>query len=221
MATLLFDLDGTLINSEAVVLPAYERTLQEMTNVIPSDHVMRKTFGLSDDAIWKILLPDASQEERDAAFALCEETVRTALFETNILLPQAVETLQALHRAGHTLTVASNCGEMYLDAVLDSQAIRHLFTDPLCLGSVQGQRKADILSAHIKRFGKHDMVMIGDRLSDVEAAITHGIPCVGCALGFGDAAELAHADIVVYQLSELIALFPPNLPPLLAPAEGR
>ncbi|MCL6547969.1 MAG: HAD hydrolase-like protein, partial [Alicyclobacillus sp.] len=126
----------------------------------------------------------------------------------DVLIPGAREVLTQLRSRGHTLTTASNCGQVYLDTVLDSQGLRALFTQPLCLQTVGGRVKADILAAHFQRFDRRDAVMVGDRASDIEAARAHGIPIIGCALGFGAEEELREADVIVHSLPELLDLFP-------------
>lgn len=207
MMTLIFDIDGTLIDSKAVVFPAFRRVLEQFSDqAAPSDEVLGMTFGLPDSKIWEMLLPNASDDTRDKAFHKSEELITQGMFHQSVLLPHALDVLQELHLTGHRLTTASNCGVDYLNAVLDSQSIRKFFTEPLCLGSVNGVKKADILTAHFQRFPKDNAVMIGDRLSDVEAAQEHGITSIGCCFGFGNDDELRMADHLIYSLTDLLSL---------------
>ena len=169
---------------------------------------MAKTFGLPDTEIWRTLMPDSPESARQEAFRISEQYVAEELQRLDVLLPYAKETLLKLRNRGYNLTVASNCGTKYLDAVLDSQGLRSLFSHPLCLGSVQGMRKEDILTVHFQRWKKRDAVMIGDRSSDFRAAQHHGVDFVGCAFGFADVEELAGAKTVIHELPELLGLFP-------------
>lgn len=208
MTTILFDLDGTLINTTSIVLPAFKQTLTSFGQNIPDDRTLQSTFGMPDDDIWKMLMPTADEPTRKAAFHESEQAILAAMFRTDIMIPHAREVLDTLKDRGHTLTTASNCGAGYLNAVLDSQGLRALFTHPLCLGTVEGTVKADILQEHFKQIDKRQTVMVGDRSSDVEAARSHGIPVIGCSLGFGTSDELADADLIVYDLRDLLPLFP-------------
>jgi phosphoglycolate phosphatase len=221
MATIIFDLDGTLINSAAIVLPAFRKTLENFpTAPAHTDETLRKTFGIPDKQIWEMLLPNATESERMEAYDLTERYIGDAMSHTSVLIPHAIEVLTELKAAGHTLTVASNCGVKYLNEVLDTQGLRKFFTEPLCLESVNGRVKADILAKHFERFSKEDAVMVGDRSSDVEAANAHGIPTVGCQFGFGDESEIAGAAVIIRDLRELLPLFPREGSPLLLP-HGR
>nr|WP_029423081.1 HAD family hydrolase [Alicyclobacillus macrosporangiidus] len=209
MAILIFDLDGTLVDTSNLVLPAFRRALAAFPGTpVPSEDVMRKTFGMPDAEIWRMLMPDAGEEERKAAFELSERFICDAMGHADVLLPHARDVLEALRDRGHTLTVASNCGQAYLEAVLTTQDIGHYFTDPLCLGGIGGRNKADILARHVQRFGREGAWMIGDRKSDVEAAKRTGIPAIGCRFGFGDPGELKGAQAVIHDLRELLSLFP-------------
>ncbi|KPV43360.1 HAD family hydrolase [Alicyclobacillus ferrooxydans] len=207
MTTILFDLDGTLINTASIVLPAFKHTLEHFHVPVPDDRALLSTFGMPDDDIWKMLMPEADDDTRKTAFRHAESRITQAMFEHDILIPHTRDVLRGLLDRGHTLTTASNCGTGYLNAVLDSQDIRQFFTKPLCLELVGGSTKADILTEHFRSFEKEECVMVGDRSSDVQAAKTHGIRVIGCELGFGSAAELTDADIVVHDLRELLPIF--------------
>lgn len=208
MTTILFDLDGTLIDTTPQVLPAFRKTLAAFDVPIPADAVLRSTYGMPDDEIWAMLMPEASAARRKEAFHHAEAQSKAGMFEQDLLFPHVREVLSELVARGCVLTTASNCGQPYLDAVLDSQAIRPFFTHPLCLESVGGARKADILRTHFERFDKSSAVMIGDRASDIEAANEHGVPTIACTFGFGTPAELAGAIAHINDLRELLALFP-------------
>jgi phosphoglycolate phosphatase len=209
MKTLIFDLDGTLIDSSAIVVPVLQDTIRRFSGQkTPSAQTVKDTFGLPDQEIWRRMLPNASSAERGQALKRSEEAIEQRMRVSNLLLPHAREVLEELKRRGHRLTIASNCGQSYLDSVLDSQGLRDYFDHPLCLESVRGKSKADTLAVHIARFGKDGAVMIGDRASDIRAAAAHGIDSVGCAFGFGDDEELQGATWIIHSLPEVLDLFP-------------
>lgn len=209
MTTLIFDLDGTLIDTTAILLPAFAAAIRCFPMYEqPSEETCLKTFGMSDDDVWRTLLPEATSEQRQEALNLTETYVARGLNDYDALIDGAFDTIQSLHARGYTLTIASNCGEAYLNNVLDSQGLRPFFTRPLCLASVHGVKKADILTEHFRHFRHDSAWMIGDRKSDVEAAKAHGIPCVGCSYGFSSSDELQDADPIIHHPRELLTLFP-------------
>ncbi|EPZ44137.1 MULTISPECIES: HAD family hydrolase [Alicyclobacillus] len=211
MAVIIFDLDGTLINTGDIAIDAYKSAMAEFSVKpadLPTDEQILKTFGLPDREIWQSLMPNHTAEEQMAAFHLSSTRIDEAMRHRDILLPHAREVVHELHRRGYILTTASNCGERYLDAVMATQGIGHLFDEPLCLESVHGTRKADILRQLVARYGQESkLYLVGDRYTDRDAAAEVGMPFIGCDFGFGDASELTGAIYIVKDLPGLLNYF--------------
>jgi len=206
MTTVIFDVDGTLVDTRAAIYPAFREVIRHFPNQPqPAEEVIRKTLGNPDTVIWEMLLPLATEDERKAAFHLYQELVQRDFDLSQCLIPGVREMLQELHTLGYALTTASNCGEEYLNQVLDALDLRQYFTRPLCLESVGGTNKAQIIAEHLRVFPRDGAVMVGDRQVDVNAARANGIPAIGCAFGFGEDAELLGAATVVHHPSELPA----------------
>lgn len=221
MTLIIFDLDGTLIDTTQLVFPAFRETLRHFPDAAqPGDDVLSQTFGMPDGQIWRTLLPNVPESRQREAFEMAEQMIQRGMHGSQSLMPGAHQVLSTLRARGYTLTVASNCGNAYLAAVLDSQGLRDYFDRPLCLESVHGQCKADILTEHFRHFPKELAVMVGDRQSDIEAADSHGIPAIGCQFGFGNEAELVGADVCIDRLEALLPLFPGDGSALLFP-HGR
>ncbi|GMA63378.1 HAD family hydrolase [Alicyclobacillus fastidiosus] len=211
MAVIIFDLDGTLIDTGSIAVEAYRLVLSEFAykpDEFPSEEQMLKTFGLPDTEIWDTLMPRHTPEEQMIGFERAGQRIDDEIRKQDILLPHAREVVQELHARGYTLTTASNCGKSYLDAVMSSQGIGHLFDRPLCLESVQGTRKSDILRALISRYGGGEaLFMVGDRYTDRDAAAEVNIPFIGCDFGFGDVSELTGAIHLTKDLPGLLDYF--------------
>jgi phosphoglycolate phosphatase len=208
MSILIFDLDGTLIDTSRIVIPSFTKALRHFPNTpLPSKQTMLGTFGLPESRIWEELMPDSPSEMRQAAQTLSSMYIQEGLRENDILIEGTREVLDQLQKRGHILTVASNCDMEYMNGVLDSQGIRHYFSHPLCLESVSGYRKADILAEHLRHFDKAECFMIGDRYTDIEAAKYHGIKAIGCDFGFGNAKELLGSLYIITEIHELLDIF--------------
>ncbi|BCJ87373.1 HAD family hydrolase [Effusibacillus dendaii] len=69
----VFDLDGTLFQTEMVAVPAFQHKLQRLQieglfrNPIPDESEITKWFGLTTDEIWSRLLPDVAESDRKKA----------------------------------------------------------------------------------------------------------------------------------------------------------
>lgn len=204
MLTIIFDLDGTLIDTQSILFPIFREVIRHFPNQPqPSEAVVQKTLGNPDAVIWQMLMPQATEAQRVEAFALYEDIMRQKFQSQEFLIPGVREMLEQLQRSGYPLTIASNCGNDYLNTVLDTLDLRRFFTNPLCLESVGGLEKADILAEHLKHFTKDTAVMVGDRNTDIEAAAAHGIPAIACAFGFGSHDEFQGAYRIIHTPAEL------------------
>jgi phosphoglycolate phosphatase len=205
-----FDLDGTLVDTSEVVLEAFRivfRQLQEdgVVKQIPSDETFLGTFGTIDDQIWKNLLPDISEDVRTKAMSIHDDLVNAGLRRGNLLIPGAIDVLKDLHDK-YVLATASNCGTDYLDGILQHQKIESYFSHCMCAGTIQAKEKAEVLEEIMNRLGHRDLLMVGDRKSDIDAARKAGIPVVGVRYKFAKEGELDRADVVIHSISELPGL---------------
>lgn len=203
----IFDLDGTLIDTSDVVIKAHKEvfwTAFERGEIKkkPTEGDFLSTFGLLDGDILSLLAPDASRELQANYLLQHELLVRDYLVHTTCLLPGVFEMLTRL-KGKYKLATASNCGQMYLESVFLSSGISHFFAYPLCAGSIDAKEKADILREIIAKEGHRDMVMIGDRYTDFEAAKNVNIPSIGIRFHFGKEEELKQANIVVDNILEI------------------
>ncbi|KIL51977.1 HAD family hydrolase [Jeotgalibacillus soli] len=207
MALLLFDLDGTLVDSTDYLTKAIHLSIEDMPHLEkPSRELVQSAFGLTGGPFWKKVVPEATIQEVNMIRTRRRTFLDQLVKGNNILFPGVRETLAKLKEQGHTLSTASNCGTHYLNMILDTQDIRDYFTNPICLGTINGEKKADILTAHFKHFPKENVLMIGDRLSDIEAARAHDVPAVICTYGFGHEGEWKQADYRIGQIEDILKL---------------
>lgn len=205
MKTVIFDVDGVLVDSSALTIQIISGLLKTLERC-PGSQPERicETFGMSITDMWNYLMPGCTWSEQKKMSDAYDEQIVEALKDVSVLLPGVRKVLTQLRDAGYRLTVASNCGIRYMDAVLDSQNIREFFVCPQCLQSVHGTEKADILKWHLREHSG-TFVMAGDRRSDVQAAHKAGIPCIGVRSAFGSKSELEEADMWIQNVEQLPA----------------
>lgn len=63
--------------------------------------------------------------------------------------------------------------------------------------------KGDLVHSIIEKHGIDSGAVIGDRLSDINAAKANGLTAIGCRFDFAQEAELAQAELVIEDLMEL------------------
>lgn len=205
MTTIIFDMDGVLVDSSELTIRIISGLLSPLADC-PGSRPERicETFGMSMTDMWEYLMPCHTRSMQKEMSDAYDVQIVKGLEGAGVLIPGVREVLVELKEQGYRLTVASNCGIPYLDAVLDSQKIRDFFTDPKCLESVQGSEKADILRWHLKQ-NPGFSIMVGDRSSDVQAAHRTGIPCIGIKSIFTKESELEEAEEKIQNIRELPA----------------
>lgn len=203
MSTVIFDMDGVLVDSSELTVRIISGLLEPLRDC-PGSRPERicETFGMSMADMWEYLMPGRDRDEQKKMSSAYDEQIAEALKGACVLLPGVRRMLTELKSAGYRLTIASNCGTRYMNAVLDSQNIRDFFACPQCLESVHGTEKADILRWHLKEH-PGAAVMAGDRRSDVCAAHKAGIPCIGVRSAFGGESELEEADVRIQNAEQL------------------
>ena len=207
--TVVFDLDGTLTDSEAGVVASYRHAL-DAWGIEADGDAIRPWLGppLRDGFLALGLPPD----EVDQAIRRYREYFSTQGILQNELYPGIAPMLDALTEAGITLAVATAKLEEYARQILDQFSISRHFR--VVVGSTRDGRllhKGEILERCLHLLGRPDSstaVMVGDREHDVLAAIDLGVRPIGATWGYGTPAELlqAGADVLVESAPQLTNL---------------
>lgn len=210
----LFDLDGTLIDS-APDLAASVNIVLGLHGFMPLDlpaviamigngirKLVERAFAASGVAL--------SPAELDAAYDEMMEVYGGHLTVSTTLNDGARETMAALVQAGVALGVVTNKPQRLTEIILD-----HFHLSDL-VGAVVGgdagfERKPapDMLEAALARLGvaKGEAIMVGDSRADVESAKAAGIPAVVVRGGYTTVlADDLGADRVIDRLPDLLAL---------------
>ncbi|AKF94134.1 HAD family hydrolase [Brevibacillus laterosporus] len=211
----IFDMDGTLLQTESMAIPGFRRTFQDLRDrhlwngELPDDRAITSTLGRVLDEIWDEMLPEADEKTRELATELLAKHEEKLLDEGVVsLYPGVVEQLTALHEKGIALFVASNAMDGYVEAICEHFNITHLFTDLYSAGRFQTESKVDLVALLLKTYDVKQAVMVGDRKSDVEAGKKNHLWTIGCDFGFADSGELKNADVVIQGYAELLQQVP-------------
>lgn len=212
---MLFDLDGTLFQTEKLLLPAYEAAFETMrqegsyTGETPPKERILGSLGMLLEHIWERVLPDADEQVRRRAdeLLLKEQKDRLARGEGVSFYPGVGQTLKALHERGIALYVASNGLEPYVRGVIEGGGLAGLFSGLYSAGEYGTRSKVDLVKLAMERHQLKSAWMVGDRSSDVEAGKSNGLYVVGCDYAqFGKQSELEGADAVIRSFPELLEL---------------
>jgi phosphoglycolate phosphatase-like HAD superfamily hydrolase len=122
-----------------------------------------------------------------------------------ILFADVPETLARLAGSGFRLAIASNGRRRYIEAVLRRNRLAPYFTERITVESAGITDKGQVLRAYLARdaLTPAHIVMVGDRSSDVDAAVAVGCHFIGCDYGHGYRSEIEGAGPVVAAFDQL------------------
>ncbi|NNU94221.1 HAD family hydrolase [Geobacillus sp. NFOSA3] len=205
----IFDMDGTLFQTETVLVPALHKTFDRLRREglwqgdTPVKEYLR-ILGVPVSEVWRQLIPEASEAVRDRAAAWFLDDIIDEIGQGNgRLYPDVLTTLSALADQGIPLFVASNGRQRYLDAIRTAFLLERYFIDFYSLDRFSLSSKSALVKQLLNDYGIEKAVMVGDRRSDIQAAKDNGIWSIGCRFGFANDEELRGADVIIHQFSEI------------------
>lgn len=201
-ALIIFDIDGTLFQTDRVTVPAVQRTFADYGLPVPDAETICSFFGapVEDYEAWL-----AEQCPAARADEIVEATNRRELAqisETGRLYPGVREALDELNAAEHRLYLCSNGPGPYVEEFLDAHHMRAYFQGVYTRGT-RYNGKRDMVRDILASAPNHFAVVIGDRRDDIDAAHANGARAVGAAYGFGKRGELDEADAIVQRPTEI------------------
>jgi phosphoglycolate phosphatase len=212
-ALIAFDLDGVLYSSEPFLGEAYREAIANVNQRRPNSFPrVPSTREILDHVGWPVtvildrLFPDIDAAAVDLLYAEALEVICAHVARgEGILFPGVAKTLADLRRSGLLLAVASNGRQRYIETVLSSYGIARHFLDLITVESGAIENKAGVLRACLARYclGPEQLVMVGDRSSDVEAAAAVGCHFIGCDYGHGYRNEIEGAGPIISAFDEL------------------
>nr|WP_319489484.1 HAD hydrolase-like protein [uncultured Caproiciproducens sp.] len=204
---IIFDLDGTLTNSEPGITSSVKYALEKMGQPVPELSILRKFIGPPQ---WESFVKycGLSDEQTTQAVENYREIYNvTGAFE-NKPYPGIIELLQTLRDAGATLAVATTKPAKITARVLDHFDLTKYFAH--VSGPDDSERNGDksvlinscLNACHVE---SARAVMIGDTLYDTVGARNAGTDFIGVLYGFGTQEEMTAEGGKVFarDLSEL------------------
>lgn len=192
--TLLFDLDGTLTDSQEGLVNCMKYAIEKMGFEMPED--TQKFLGPPLYQSFAEFL-GMNEEQVNKAVAIFRERYSTiGLFE-NRVYDGVPEMLQRLKDGGLRLMVATSKPRDYAVRILERFGLLPFF-EAVGGAELDGTRnyKHEVIEYVLEKAGITDrsgVLMIGDRKQDVLGAHKTGLKCMGILWGYGPYEELTEA----------------------------
>lgn len=209
-SAVLFDLDGTIVDSAPGITATLAYTFEAMGLPVPSPASLLEWVG---PPIMDSFRDRAGFDPLTSARALAiyrERYVQTGVFDA-VVYPGVADALRAIHENGIPLSLATSKPESTARLILDHYDLSRYF-DELTGASEDEVRsaKADVVEEALRRLRLRGSdlsrpVMVGDRGYDVEGAAAHGVPTIFVTWGYGAPEETAGTVAIVDTAAELLA----------------
>ena len=181
----IFDLDGTLIDSAAGTVASFRHAMAAVDAEVPGGDLVTRIVGPPlNDTMHSLGLGDRA----DAAIAAYRADYTRRGWAMSTLFDGVAELLADLKAAGVRLAVATSKPEPTALRILRHFGVAEVFE--VIAGAHMdgtGAAKADVLARALAQLEPlpDRVVMVGDRAHDVEGAAWHGIATVVVGWGYG------------------------------------
>jgi HAD superfamily hydrolase (TIGR01509 family) len=204
----LFDIDGTLVDSNYLHVDAWSRAFYDIGSPVDSWRIHR-SIGMDSEKLLDALVGDANAEMRNRASDL-QSTYYSSTLGRLRPFDRGRELLRELSSRGITVVLATSAPEWELKALRSALSIEDAVDVVTSSEDVDTAKPApDIVQVALARAGvdPDDAVMIGDSVWDVQAAGRVGVACIGVLTGGISPEELrdAGAAAVYPDVAELLA----------------
>lgn len=191
--SLIFDIDGTLWDSRALVAEGYNIQLNKegLSRYCITAETLKPLFGRVMTEIADVLFADFPEKERYALMARCMETENRHLHENpcHIGYPGVRETMEELAKT-HRLFIVSNSQQGYPELCISKLGLTGCITGHLCFGDT-GTSKGKTIRTLMEKYNITSCAYIGDTQGDYEATVEAGVPFLWASYGFGTPAGYA------------------------------
>ncbi len=190
----LFDLDGTLTQSEEGIWNCARHALRTMGRPEPDEATLRKFIG--PPLMWSFQnLAGMAEEDALKAQGIYRERYNAVGLFENRVYPGIRYALRCLKKAGFRMGVVTGKPEKPTKRILEHFGLAEFFDEVVASTEVR-KTKIDVLEYVAENCGIMDIskaVMVGDRHYDITGAHHVGLDSIGVLYGYGDRQELEEA----------------------------
>lgn len=199
---ILFDVDGTLLDSNDAHAHAWVEAMAQHGHNIPFEKV-RPLIGMGGDKVLPETLGIAKDSEEGKQISQARKQIYLTKYLPHIKpFPRTMELLQRLHNAGMKLVIATSAEQDELQKmmqVIDPHAADLFEEAASSKDAKQSKPDPDVMNAALKLSGlpAEQVLMIGDTIYDIESAAKAGIKTIAFRCGGWQDADLKGA-IAIY-----------------------
>ena len=189
---LVFDWDGTLIDSAGAIVSCIQSACRDLGLPVPDDSRASHVIGLGLQDALAYAIPGLAPSQ----YGSVVERYRHHFLARDPQIPlfPGTETmLTGLRTRGHVLAIATGKSRAGLARALDNTGLQPLFASSRCADQCTPKPAPDMLLELMAELGTKETntLMIGDTVHDLQMAAHAGVPAVAVSYG---AHPKAHLD---------------------------
>lgn len=195
----LFDLDGTLVNTLGDLANSVNRVLREHGHPIHPVELYKKFAGNGNEVMMKRALPEEKRQDREYVLKLRQEFYdyyKEHCADVSFLYDGIEELLNELKAEGILVAIVTNKAQTMTDVLVPKLMDKNIFS------AIIGQRDGvptkpephmPFLAMTEMEVNPDECLFVGDSNTDIETGLNCGNTPVGVLWGFRDREELVNA----------------------------
>ncbi len=206
----LFDVDGTLVDSQGSIVAAMTASFAAHSLPVPTREATLSIVGLSLPQAMARLAPEQTplmQERLVDGYKQAYHAHRSRHgAASSPLYPGARQVIEALHTQPETLLgVATGKSKRGLDALLEAHDLRRFFVTSQVADHHPSKPHPSMIATALADTGvaAADAIMVGDTSYDMEMAQAAGVKSVGVSWGYHQRTALQTATCVIDHFDQL------------------
>jgi phosphoglycolate phosphatase len=181
---IVFDWDGTVVDSTAVIVNSIQAACRDMNLPVPSDEAARHVIGMGLELALRHAVPAAPPElvrplaERYRHYYLAQD-------ESIPLFEGVRDTIADLHQAGYQLAVATGKSRMGLERSMQASGMSGYFHATRTADQTFSKPHPAMLLEIMEELAVEPerALMVGDTTHDLQMAVNAGVDAVGMTRG--------------------------------------
>ncbi|MCK5191434.1 MAG: HAD-IIIA family hydrolase [Alphaproteobacteria bacterium] len=189
---IIFDWDGTLVDSIDWIVYCLQKAAGEYGCNVPEKQAAKDIIGLSIQRAMETLFPGIDQKTQEQLIACYSKQFFSKQITEDDLFTGVSEMLVNLKQMGYFVAIATGKSRVGLDRAMKGTGLSDFFHVTRCADQTASKPQPAMLEEIIKEMAvcKERVVMVGDSVHDMQMAINAGIASIAVSCGAHSSEQL-------------------------------